>query len=314
LPQKDAVYDTRTFKQGYKWYLVQLTAEAQRQERQARMAAMAAQVAAQGGQDQTGQGNQGGGRGGRSGGQQDQGSRRGGQDQAQGGTRGGQGGPGGQRGGGPSGQEARAATTLATQVGYATLMTTLSPEKSYRTSRIDDMGKSPLVDWLDIALVADATGTWTNNLRFLQDRLEEAFPLDDVLIMNRPFVAQQDSGGGGGGGTQVMTMGGSAGGAAGGAPNSGGQGGRGGGARTLPKDVQDRTLFDAQAATFFRYLIEKVGIEKVREVVQKNIKGEESLLVVQSMLGSDFDKVEKDWQTWVKAQTMDTIRTNNPGN
>ena len=33
LTQKDAVYDVRAFKLGYKWYLVQLTSEAQREER-----------------------------------------------------------------------------------------------------------------------------------------------------------------------------------------------------------------------------------------------------------------------------------------
>jgi hypothetical protein len=297
LKQKDSVYDTRIFKLEYKWYLTQLTPEAQREERQARMQAMAAQAAALGG-DQADQGGQ----SGRGGAQDQTGRTRGGQqDQtAQGGQRGGQSqsGPGGQRGGGAGGQEARAATTLATQVGYATLMMTLAPEKPYRTSRIDDMGRSPLVDWLDIALVADATGTWNANMRFLQDRLEEAFPLDDVLIMNRPFVAQQDSGGGGGGGIPSMISMGTAGGPGGGGQVGGQGGGRGGsGNRVLPKDVQDRMLFDAQAATFFNYIIDKLGVEKTKTVVQKNMKGEEALTVLQGYLGTDFDKVEKDWQT-----------------
>jgi hypothetical protein len=303
LKQKDAVYDLRTFKLGYKWYLTQLTQAAQREERQARMQAMAAQAAALGATpgDQAEAGGRGGGaQGGRGGAQDQTGQQRGGQpgQAAQGGQRGGQtqAGPGGQRGGGPGGQDARAATTLATQVGYATLMMTLAPDKPYRTSRIDDMGRSPLVDWLDIALVATVTDTWNTNMRFLQDRLEEAFPLDDVLIMNRPFVAQQDSGGGGGN-PGAAGMGGP-GGAGGG--QGGGRGG--GGNRVLPKDVQDRMLFDTQAATFFNYLIEKIGVEKTRTVVQRNMKGEEALTVLQGYLGSDFDKVEKDWQTWVKTQ------------
>jgi hypothetical protein len=319
LAQKDAVYDTRTFRLGYKWYLLQLTPEAQREERQARMQAAAAQAAALGVQvDATGRGSRGGASGqdqaGRQRGGQDQAGQRGGSDQA-----GQRGGAGGQRGGGPGGQEARAATTLATQVGYATLMTTLAPEKPYRTSRIDDMGRSPLVDWLDIALVADATGTSNTNLRFLQDRLDEAFPLDDMLIMNRPFVAQQDSGGGGGGSMGGTGGGGNpgmvvmGGGAAGGGGQAGGGGRGGGGAgRVLPKDVQDRMLFDAQAVTFFNFLIEKAGVEKVKSVVQKNMKGEESLTVVQSFMGADFDKVEKDWQDWVKAlKPPENIRNNN---
>ena len=54
LPQKDSVYDVRVFRLGYKWYLIQLTPEAQREERQARMQAMAAQAAQSGQGDQTG--------------------------------------------------------------------------------------------------------------------------------------------------------------------------------------------------------------------------------------------------------------------
>jgi hypothetical protein len=105
-------------------------------------------------------------------------------------------------------------------------------------------------------------------------------------------------------------------GSAGGAGGGGQGGGRGGGgARVLPKDVQDRMLFDAQAATFFNYIIDKLGVEKTKTVVQKNMKGEEALTVLQGYLGTDFDKVEKDWQTWVKAQKPpDAIRNNNSGN
>ena len=48
LAQKDAVFDQRVYRLGYKWYLIQLTADAQREEREARMRAAAAQAAAQG--------------------------------------------------------------------------------------------------------------------------------------------------------------------------------------------------------------------------------------------------------------------------
>ncbi|MBZ5498351.1 MAG: hypothetical protein LAP85_18275 [Acidobacteriia bacterium] len=320
LVQKDSVYDVRAFKLGYKWYLIQLTPEAQREERQARMQAAQALNAQNGQTDQAAQGGRGG-----QGAQSGRGGGRSGQDQAgaqAGRQRGGQdqGGPGGQRGGQSpdfrAAQEARTATTLASNVGYATLMTTLPTSKPFRTSRLDDMGRSPLVDWLDIALVAHATGTANSNLRFLQDHLEEAFALDDVLSMNRPFVAGQDSasgggggggGAGGGGGNPGMVMMGAAGGSGG-----GGRGGGGGAGRVLPKDVQDRMLFDGQAATFFNYLIEKVGVDKVKEVVQQNVKGKESLLVVQGFLGNDFDQIERDWQTWVKAQKPpENIRVNN---
>lgn len=328
LKQKDAVYDSRTFKLGYKWYLIQLTPEAQREDRQARMQAVAAAAAALGQGDQAG--GQNGRSGGRGGGQDQAGNRQRGTQNQQGttGQRGGQ--TAGQRGAGPGGQEARAAVTLATQMGYASLMMTFAPEKPYRLSRIDDLGRSPLVDWLDVSLVADATGTGTANLRFLQDRIDEAFPLDDVLIMNRPFVAQQDSGGGGGGmggggGQTMVIMGGGGAGMQGpGGANvtfGGNQGtaspqggGRGGAGRVLPKDQQDRMLFDAQASSFLYYLREKAGIEKVQEVVRRSIKGEESLNVVQEFLGKDFDKVERDWQAWLKTQKpAEPMRTNGPG-
>ena len=72
-------------------------------------------------------------------------------------------------------------------------------------------------------------------------------------------------------------------------------GGGGGSARVLPKDVQDRMLFDAQAATFFNYLIEKAGIDKAKEVIRQDIQGKEPLEMVKGFLGEDFEKVERDW-------------------
>ncbi len=319
VAQNDLVYDVRAFKLGYKWYLIQLTPEAQREQRQARQQAMAAQ-AAQAGQsgDQAGRGGQGGQRGG-----QDQAGQRGGQDQ---GGRGGQrGGPGGQSPDMRAAQMARAATSIATSVGYASVMTTLDANKPYRVSRLEDMSRSPLVDWLDIGLVAHATGNWATNLKFLQDHLDETFGLDDVLAMNRPFVAQQVPSAGGAGGGRGGDSGAAQAVGGGGNPGmmamgvGGGQGGggsRGGGAaRVLPKDQQDRLLFDAQAATFFAYLIEKAGVDKTKDVVQQNMKGTEALTVVQSYLGSDIEKVEQDWQTWIKAQKPpETIRNNNTTN
>jgi hypothetical protein len=285
------VYDQRVFKLGYKWFLIQLTAEAQREERQARMQNMAAQA-----------------------GQSDQGSRgvrsgqRSGQDQAGrsgldlAGQRGGQG-PGGQsQESRMATQEARAVTTLATQAGYATLMMTLNPDMSFRISRLDDMSKSPLVDWLDIGLVASATKTWTGNLRFLQDHLEESFGLDDILTMNRPYVAAQDpTQGGAGGGRGGGNFG-----------AAGGGGGRGGAAAVLPKDVQDRMLFDAQAATFFCYMIEKAGLDKATDVVRQNVQGKDTLSIVETHFGENIEKIEADWQAWVKAQKpTETVRNNN---
>jgi hypothetical protein len=246
-------------------------------------------------QDQAGQGGRG------SQGQAGRSSQRGGQDLA--GQRGGQG-PGGQsQENRMATQEARAVTTLATQAGYATLMMTLNPDMSFRISRLDDMSKSPLVDWLDIGLVARATKTWTGNLRFLQDHLEESFGLDDILTMNRPYVAAQDptQGGAGGGGRGGGNFG-----------AAGGGGGRGGAAAVLPKDIQDRMLFDAQAATFFCYMIEKAGLDKATDVVRQNVQGKDTLSIVETHFGENIEKIEADWQVWVKAQKpTDSVRNNN---
>lgn len=310
LKQRDSVYDVRVFKEGYKWFLLQLTPEAQREERQARMQAMAASAAASG--DQSGRGtagqSQGGAQAGRQRGSQDQGGR-GGEATGQPGRQGGgqdQTGRGSQSPEARAAMEARAAATLASQVGYAILQTSFNQSKPFRASRLDDMTRSPLVDWLDIALVAYATGTTGANLRYMQENMDLSFPIEDVLSMSRPFVAQQDAGssgrsggmgGPGGGGFGAGT------GDRGGSGQSGvAGGGRGGGSANLPKDVQDRMMFDAQAASFFKYLIEKAGIEKAKDVVAQNRKGTEALAVVQEIFGIEMDALTRDWQTWAKTQ------------
>ncbi len=309
LAQKDSIYDQRIFKLGYKWYLVQLTPEAQRQERMARMQAAAA---ANGGQSDTGgrQGRNGQGQSGRGG----QGTR--GDQAAQAARIAGNQAQGGRQGGGQNPQamqaaaEARAAAALASQVGYAILMTSLNNDKPFRASRLDDMSRTPLNDWLDIALVAYATGNTQGSYRTMQDRIDDTFPLDDMLSMSRPFVAQGDtSGGGGGGGAQfggdpgsARMGGGQSSGRQGGAQGGGQAGGGRGGTRVLPKDQLDRLIFDAQAVAFFNYLMEKSGPEKVKDLIQQNLKKVETLQVVINLLGSNIDKVEAEWHTWVQAQ------------
>jgi hypothetical protein len=74
--------------------------------------------------------------------------------------------------------------------------------------------------------------------------------------------------------------------------------------RNLPKDEQDRMLFDGQSSTLFAYLVEKVGIEKVRELIQYVREGKESrdFITRPEVLGSDFEKIEGDWTAWVKSQ------------
>jgi hypothetical protein len=88
-----------------------------------------------------------------------------------------------------------------------------------------------------------------------------------------------------------------------GAGNSGG-GQRGGMQRNLPKDEQDRMLFDGQASTFFSFLIEKIGIEKVKALIKQVQEGKLSreFLAQADIFGNNFGKLEEDWTTWVKAQ------------
>jgi hypothetical protein len=199
----------------------------------------------------------------------------------------------------------------------------MAPDKEFRPSRYDEVGRSPLSDWIDIGLVAYAIGE-PMNLRYLQDRMDEAFPLEDVMSMSRPFVAPESQGGGGGmrsgstggnpnpgagaGGANRGGQGGSpdvrvvVGG--GGAQSGGGRGGGGGRGREMPKEQVDRMFFDAQSSTFFSYLIQKLGIDKVKGLVQANKDGKitHDLVMSKDLLGADYDTIEPDWQTWVKAQ------------
>ncbi len=210
------------------------------------------------------------------------------------------------------------------QVAYAVLQTSLAKNLQYRSSRLDDMGKSPLPDWLDIGIAAYASGI-NQNLSFLQQNMDQTFPIEDVITMSRPFVASsidQASGGGSfmgrqGGGAEGssnnlgppqggmpagMMMGGMSGRGQGGFGPGTGQ--RGGGQKVLSKDEQDRILFDGQSATFFLYLLEKVGIEKVKELIRYTLEGNESrdFIARQDVLGPDFERIESDWSNWVKAQ------------
>jgi hypothetical protein len=214
--------------------------------------------------------------------------------------------------------EGRLVGSTVQKVGYAILVTTLNPNALFRSSRLDDMGRSPLADWLDIGLAAYAAGSSASNLGFLRGRLEEGFPLEDVLSMSRPFVAPSAGGTGAAGPGMVIQMG-PAGGPAPGpgviaGPAPAGPSGSQAGPFTerpvrinMPKDVQDRMTFDAQAALFFSYLVQKAGLEKTKELVQWNREGKSSreFLTRADLLGPDLEKIETDWQEWVKQQKVE---------
>lgn len=283
LEQKDSVNEARVKKRGYKWVLIQMTPEAVNQQIMAQMK-------------------------GRLGGQLPPGmlerfQNRSPEQKAAG--------------------EARLVSGTVLRMCYAVLMTTLDPEREFRSSRLDDLARSPLADWLDVGLASYASGGAALNLRFLQEHFDEVFPIEDLLSMSRPFVAPTEGGTESGGGQFVIRMGGEGGGPGGGnPPEEGASGGNtrpggstaGGSARNsfnMPKDVQDRLTFDSQAASFFNYIVQKLGMDKAREVVRWNRDGKlvREVLARPDYLGGDLDQIEKDWGDWVKTQKPD-----GPGN
>jgi uncharacterized membrane protein YgcG len=235
--------------------------------------------------------------------------------------------------------EKQMVSTINQQIAHAVLWSLLDSESQFRSSRLDDMGKSPLPDWLDMGIASYASGTEAN-LEFLKEHMDQTFPLEDVLAMARPFVASSgDQGMGGGfsgrGGGGMFRSGGSEGGGFGGGQgmppnfrggegggfgggqgmppnfgsrgsggfNGGGRGQRGGSQRTLPKDEQDRMLFDGQASTFFSYMLEKVGLERMKVLIQQVREGKDSreFITQADVLGTDIGQIESDWAKWVQA-------------
>ncbi len=293
LAQKDSFYEPRALKMGYKWVLVAMTPEVQAEEMMARLKAQLGDSLPADRLERI---------------RANAAQRRG-------------------------AAEAGIVRTIARNMAFAVLQTTLQPEQAYRSTRVDDMGRSPLPDWLDIGIASYAAAGGVN-LRYLQDHLEEVFPLDDVVSMSRPFVAPSAGGSGGptvmmrsvgpgasggtgsgdgapqGGSPPNVTMqmpmpsGNGAPSAAGSSRGSGGEGRRFGGLDSLPKDQKDRMLFDSQASTFFSYLVEKTGFEKVKALIQHGREGKESAAFLTGVeaLGGDMAKVEEDWAAWVKAQ------------
>lgn len=232
--------------------------------------------------------------------------------------------------------------TVNQQMVHAVLWAFFAPDSQFRSSRLDDVAKSPLPDWLDMGIGAYASEK-NLDLSFLLENLDQTFPLEDIFLMSRPFVASsidQDSSGGsfrGGGGMPGGMSGGrgggmpSFGGGSGGGPG-GGMGGpppgfgsrgsgdpggspgqRGGRQRVLPKDEQDRMLFDLQSSTFFQYLLEKTDIKKVKTLITQAQEGGElwELVTQPDMLGSGLEKIEEDWISWVQARDPRKSRDSN---
>ncbi len=272
MEQKDSVQEKAVLKLGYSWVLIQLTPEANTQQMIAAIKARLGSMAPPGLVDMM--------------------QKRSPEQKAA--------------------DDARMIGPMVQRMCFALLDTTLLPEKEFKSSRLDDLSRSPLADWLDLGVAWYASGAGLN-IRFLQERLDEGFPLEDVLSMPRPFVAPQGDSGPGGGQVVIRAGPGMAGGGQSpsnspdgdGARGAGrGAGGRGGPmAMSLPKDVQDRMIFDSQAASFFSFLVQKLGIEKVKSLVQGNLQGKisQELLSQPDFLGADIDKTENEWRSWVMA-------------
>ncbi len=210
--------------------------------------------------------------------------------------------------------ERRLVSQSVGQFTKAALQMTLSPEKKFRGSRIDDMGRSPLADWLDIGLATYASGSWNNNLKFLRERLEEAFYFEDLLDMSRPFVlpafgesgdysfgrviVRRESGQSGHGGQNRTTTGSTRAYSPGAAPETVLASG------SIPKDQQDRMLFDAQAGALFAYLVERIGVRRTKELIQWSRKGNETreFVLRADALGEDVEEAEARWLDWINAQ------------
>ena len=277
--------------------------------------------------------------------------------------------------------EQQTAKSMTQDIAYAVLQTMMNEHLNYRSSRVGDVSKSPLPDWLDVSIAAYVTDDH-KAIKFVQDNMEQAFSFEDIISMSRPFVASSVGssrggggfpgggfpgggegfpgggfpGGGGGGGFPGGMMGGGGGFPGGGFPGGGGGGGgfpggmmgggfpgggfpgggegfpgmMGGGGngrgqggtaksktgrsgdgngngpqqRVLPKDEQDRMLFDGQSVAFFNYFMEKFGIEKMRSLIQFVRAGNESYAFVTKpdVMGDDFAKIEADLMEWIKSR------------
>jgi hypothetical protein len=186
MAQKDAVYEPRVLKMGYSWSLTVITSEAKMQEMEARMKENMARVKSMGGSIPA-----------------DMLAR---------------------MKNPPPGMMADAenqqVNTTIQQISYAVVQALLVKDLQYRSSRLDDMGKSPLPDWLDIGIASYVSGS-KSYIANLQQNIDQTFPFEDILTMARPFVSSSMGGGSGGGGSMRF------GGGGGGMP-SGGFGGGGG--------------------------------------------------------------------------------------
>ncbi len=227
---------------------------------------------------------------------------------------------------------ARQASRVVSRTSLAAVSVLFQPDKVFRSSRIEDLSRSPLSDWLDMGLSNYVSGSQLNSVGWVKQRIEEVYPLEDLLQMNEPFVAPSaSSGSGGGGGMMVMQgnrgSGGASGGSAsgsppagmassggagtqvrvftGGGPDGGGAGGgRGGGRMQMPQEMIDKMNFDNQATLVFAYFTEVLGVEKMKTLINLSREGKDvgPVLEQSGFFGKPLSEIEKSWLEWVKTQ------------
>ena len=101
-------------------------------------------------------------------------------------------------------RKADGSSTVTQQIAYAVIQSMLDKDLQYRSSRLDDMGKSPLPDWLDIGIASYASGS-NPNVSFLQQNMDQTFP-DRGRTLHVPSICGfliSDQGGSGGGGGMI---------------------------------------------------------------------------------------------------------------
>ena len=290
VAEKDSVSDERYIRQGYRWIITELTPEATRQQR---LEMMKARFAAQGQPI-------------------------------------------------PEQMIARFASSdpkenernllrqtsrVVSRASLAAVSMLLQPDKAFRSSRIEDLSRSPLGDWLDVGISNYVSRNTLAAVGWTKQRIEEVYSLEDLFQMNEPFVVSSVSSGTGGVGRGNGASGGGAGdgssgnsrgnpaGATGAIPemrifsagsaggDSGGPGG-GRGRMQMPQEMIDKMNFDNQSTLVFAYFMETLGSEKMKDLIKLSREGKEvgPILEKAEYFGKALAEIEKNWLEWVKAQ------------
>jgi hypothetical protein len=101
---------------------------------------------------------------------------------------------------------------------------------------------------------------------------------------------------GGSGGTRTFTMG----------PPGGSGPGQGGPGRQMSQEMIDKNNFDNQSILVFRYCMEVLGPDKVKNLIKMAREKQDIRLTLEKaeFFGKSIVEIEKDWSEWVKTQKV----------